>query len=250
MSTFKNTKFFKWIDNYWYHYKWRTLIIAFFALIVIIASVQFFTKADVDIYILYTGPHVFAVDEIHEVESAFEQVMSGDRNRDGKKTASLQDITLLTEDQILEARREADEMGINLTINTVEMRNMQRQFNTQIFAGEAVICLLDPYWYEQVRDSGGFMTLASVLGEKPPQALDDYGICLFDTDFGRYFTAFSKFPDDTVLCIRVMSTTSIFKGVSKEEERHAFHVQSFRDALSFRLPEGWTPESAANPSQN
>ena len=206
MSKFKNTKFFKWIDNYWYHYKWRTLIGAFFALIIIIASVQFFTKADVDIYILYTGPHVFAVDEIHEVENAFEQVMSGDRNRDGKKTASLQDITLMTEDQIREAKREADEMGINLTVNTVEMRNTQRQFNTQIFAGEAVICLLDPYWYAQVRDSGGFMKLECVLGEKPSAALDDYGIRLFDTDFGKFFTAFAKFPEDTVLCIRVVST--------------------------------------------
>lgn len=237
----KESKFYKWLDNFWYHHKIKTLLIAFFAIAFIVATVQLVTHDEADIYLIYTGPHVFAVSEIHEVEYAFEQVMSGDRNDDGTKNASLLDISLMTDEQIKVAQEEAKAMGINMTVNKQQMIQTEKQFNTQIFAGEAVICLLDPHWYGIVKDSGGFMKLTDALGYMPDSAIDEYGVRLFDTDFGKYFTAFSKFPEDTILCVRTLATVSVFKGVSAEEKRHEFHIQTFRDAMNFKLPEGWTP---------
>lgn len=237
----KETKLYKWLDNFWYHHKWYLMIVIFFVIFIIIATVQMFTKKNADAFLIYTGPHVFSVSEIYEVEYAFEQVMTGDYNDDGEKAVSLLDISLMTEEQVLVAMAEAEEMGYDLSINKNEMIKTEQMFNNQIFAGEAVICMLDPHWFEQVRDAGGFMKLEDILGYKPEGAVDEYGVTLSKTDFGKYFTAFSKFPEDTILCIRTVSTTSIFKGVKKEEKRHAFHVETFKEIMNFKLPEGWVP---------
>ena len=43
-------------ENFWYHYKWPTLIIAFFAVFFLIAIAQMGTKNDYDAHLLYTGP--------------------------------------------------------------------------------------------------------------------------------------------------------------------------------------------------
>ena len=240
---FKETKVYKWLDNFWYHHKWYLIIVGFFVIFAIIATTQLVTKKDADINMIYTGPHVFAVEEIHSVESAFEQVMTLDANGDGVKNASMLDLTLLTEEQIKFTMEEAEKMGYEATFNAQELQATEKNFNTQMFSGEAVICMLDPHWYEQVKESGGFMKLNDALGYVPESAIDEYGIRLHDTDFAKFFTAFKKFPEDTVLCIRTVTTMSIFKGVEKEEMRHSYHVQAFKDAVGFKLPEGWTPET-------
>lgn len=237
------SRILKWFDNYWYHYKWTTIIVFAFVIFFGIAISQMVNKDEADINVLYAGPHVFSYSEISEVENAFEALMS-DYNGDGKKTANLLDISIMTEEQILTARAEAEANGEDdFFINKQAMMDAERNFNTQIFAGESIICLLDPYWYNEVKVASGFMPLKDVIGYKPENALDDYGICLKDTDFGKYFTAFQYMPDDTVLAIRRISTTSIFKGVKSEEERHKWHVEMLNALLDFDLPDGFVSQN-------
>ncbi len=236
----KDSKLYKSLDNFWYHNKWYLPIVIILGLAIIISLVQCGAKKDPDINLLYTGPHVFSVSEIHEVELAFEQIMSSDRNGDGTKNAALLDISLMTDEQFDVAQEEAREMGIKLTKNPEEMQRTERQFNTQIFTGDSIICLLDPHWYAQVKEVGGFVKLTEVLGYAPELAIDEYGIRLFDTDFGKYFTAFDKFPEDTIICVRNQTVTSMFTKKDRETKRYEFNLQVFRDAMNFKLPEGWT----------
>ena len=42
IKSMKNLR--KWFENYWYHYKWRTLIVAFFAIIIVVCMVQMMQK--------------------------------------------------------------------------------------------------------------------------------------------------------------------------------------------------------------
>ena len=52
-------KFFRWLDNFWYHNKWKTIIVSFLLLTLIVCAVQFAGREDADIYILYAGPYKF-----------------------------------------------------------------------------------------------------------------------------------------------------------------------------------------------
>ena len=42
-------RFLKWLDNYWYHYKWRTIVILFFAVLLIVCVVQCSTVEKYDL---------------------------------------------------------------------------------------------------------------------------------------------------------------------------------------------------------
>ncbi|MFA6948041.1 MAG: hypothetical protein WCQ72_03590 [Eubacteriales bacterium] len=239
-------KVLKWLDNYWYHYKWETLIISFFAIFIVVATTQLLTRDKIDVYVLYTGPHVFLPSEIESMENTLEQTMSGDYNGDGEKGASFMDISLMTEQQILAAKEETDKTGDPLVINVNTMRETENQFNTQIFAGESSVCLLDPYWYDEVKESGGWRKLSDVLGYTPEFAADDYSVRLCDTEWGQFFTVLAGLPEDTVICMRTMSTAAAFKGKSSSEKAYACSEELLRDIFAFTFPEGYVPEDGAN----
>lgn len=239
----------KKLDNYWYHYKWPTLIVLFFLIFIIIGVTQMVTKDKIDVNILYTGPYVFSPREIGDVEAAYEAVMSEDYNGDGEKGAEFTNIVLLTDAQVRELR-ENSKTGSNsadmidgVVIDTNGLREARNNFNQQIFAGEIVICMLDPYWYEEVKGASGFVKLADVLGYKPDYAIDDYGVRLCDTNFAQYFKVFARLPEDTVLCIRTMSTLSIFTGKEKTQKKWDCNAEMFRDIFAFEFPEGYDPEA-------
>ena len=228
----------EWFENYWYHYKWATIITAFFVIIGIIMIGQVVTKENADVNILYAGPQWFLGSEIRGIENAFVQTMTEDYNGDGKKVVVLKDITLLTDGQIDYKLESALAEGIDdLVINRVENQKMRGSLTTEIMAGESIICLLDPYWFDFIKAESGFMTLQDILGYKPENAFDDYGIYLKDTEFGKFFTIFELLPDDTVLCVRRMTVLSVFKGAKKEEERYAWHTQMFKDIINFKVKE-------------
>ena len=48
-------KFLKWLDNYWYHYKWHTIIVSFFLIIGAISITQLFGRVSYDAYLMYVG---------------------------------------------------------------------------------------------------------------------------------------------------------------------------------------------------
>ena len=94
-------KFLKWFDNYWYHYKWHTIVGAFVAVFLVIVIGQMASKEKVDVYIMYAGPKSFTPAVIHEIEDAFEDIMP-DLNGDGKKIVQFTDIMYLTDKKIEE----------------------------------------------------------------------------------------------------------------------------------------------------
>ena len=123
------------------------------------------------------------------------------------------------------------------------LREAENNFNQQIFAGEVVICMLDPYWYEEVKSAAGFVKLADVLGYKPEYAIDDYGVFLSDTNFAQYFKVFARLPEDTVLYMRTISTISIFTGKEKTQKKWEWNAEMMRDLFAFEFPEGYDPEA-------
>ena len=42
-------KFIKWLDNFWYHYKWPTIIVAFFLFVGVVCFAQCSTRATGDL---------------------------------------------------------------------------------------------------------------------------------------------------------------------------------------------------------
>lgn len=230
-------KIYKWIDNYWYHYKWHTLIALFFITFLTVTIWQLAVKTDEDVMILYAGPYYPTGNESLDITNSFKSVMREDFNGDGKKFVDMVILQLMTDEQLAAEIARANELGSISLYNQSTLNENRNKFTTQIFAGETVICLIDPSWYNNVYESGGFITFEEVLGYKPDNMIDDCSMYLFDTQFGQYFTALNVFPKDTIICVRRMSTVSAFKNKDKEIIRYNNQLDMFRDIINFKIEE-------------
>ena len=235
---FSGVKGSRW-DNFWYHYKWHTIVAIIAAIFLAITLTQFFSKEKPDIFVMYAGPIYINADENTEFRSAIRQVMSEDFNGDGEKGVSLTDITYLDPEQVDEAVRKAAEEGIEVVVDATYNYNALNRYNMEAFSGEAVIYFVDPGLYESVKEAGGFLPLTEIFGDDgvPESAVDEFGVRLHDLDFTKFFNIVQVMPEDTILCIRRVSTMSVFKGKRKTETIHAHHVQMFRDIVEFTVPE-------------
>ena len=235
-------KIFKWLDNFWYHYKWVTLVTAFFTVTLSIIIIQMITKTNPDSNILYGGPAVLTANQTKEIENAFNALLPEDFNGDGEKITSLQAITLMTKEQIAKAEAEAAENSSVFVYNPQSLENNKTSFSTQLFSGEYVICLIDPEQYKNAYKAGGFAPLSELFGENniPDYAYDDCALLLSETNFSKFFTAMSVFPDDTLICVRKMSSVSAIKGKSKAEREYNNQLRLFYSIIAFTPPEGFS----------
>ena len=231
-------------ENFWYHHKWKTIIISFVVLVLVVCVVQMGTRDKTDVYVMYAGPGYLTANEARSVQDAMKQVMD-DYNGDGEKGVLLADFNCLNEEQIAEKEALAAEQGVDLIFDNYGNAAVYEQYEMEVIAGESVIYILDPALYENVKKAGGLLPLTEVLGETPEGAIDDCGIRLADTKFARYYSAMDVFPEDSVLCIRRVSTMSVFKGQKKTERLHAYHVDLFNGIVNFEFPEGYVETEAS-----
>ena len=232
-------------ENFWYHHKWKTIIISFVVILLVICIGQAGSRDKTDVYVMYAGPGFITANEARRVQDAMKQQMD-DYNGDGEKGILLADFNYLSPAQIEEKRKLAEEQGVDLSIDTYGNSAVYEQYEMEVIAGESVIYILDPGLYENVKKAGGLLPLTEVLGEMPEGAVDEYGIRLAETKFARFYTAMNVFPEDSILCIRRVSTMSVFKGQKKTEQLHSWHVDLFTNMVNFQFPEGYTePETTA-----
>ncbi len=246
----RGERFSKWFENFWYHYKWHTVITAFFAVVIGICGYQILTREVPDVYIMYAGPEYITAGDVINMKSALKDNLK-DYNEDGEKGISFLTLTCVSEEKIEQKKEEAEaesqEFYIDLNANAQNIK----QFDMEIFAGESVICLLDPSLYERVGEAGGFMKMTEVFTEEELAKLkeegvelhDEYGIRLLSTKFGKYYGSMAELPEDTMLCVRKVSTISVFKGKKKYEKLHGYHVDMFRGLVMFEYPEGYVPDT-------
>ena len=229
-------KFYRWLDNYWYHYKWHTIITLFFVITLTVCMVQACGVQQADVYILYAGPYKFGQTDSTTFENAFSAI-TPDRNGDGISRAELVDIYLLSDAQVAEAMNLAEENGENAVVNYQMFKNNRETFDQQILAGDVVICLLDPTLYTDVKNAGGFERLENVLGYKPEKAVDEYSIRIADTPFGAQYSLFRNMDEDTRLCIRITSSAAFLKGKKKTEAYHSYCMDIFRSMFDYTTAE-------------
>ena len=230
------SKFTKWFDNYWYHYKWTTIITVFVLFVVLVCTLQTCNKDKNDVSVLYAGPEYFMFngEGVANIESALEYVLPDEAvGKDGKKQVALVYHQIFSEEEIKKIKEEAVKNGEEAYIDAgFNSQNLQA-FQNLILAGEYSVCLLSPYLYEMVGASGGFRNLSDVLGYTPEGAIDDTGIRLCDTEFGRYYPGVKDLPKDTILCLRSDVSVGTFLGGKKNEDQYKKSEMLFRAILEF-----------------
>ena len=190
------------LENFWYHHKWKTIVIAFFAMVVLIGVVQIATRTEYDAQILYAGPSVNLLDSNADtrIAAAFGSLTDRDLDGDGEIHILINSKTVLSDEQLKEKQEAAQEEHDHVAYDPTLRQSTLTEIRTILLTGQVSICLLDPYVYQMYPASENFVPLSDLFSETPEGAVDDYAVRLKDTDFGKQI-AFSSLPGDTLICL-------------------------------------------------
>ena len=198
-SPAQNSKFFKWLDNLWYHYKWHIIIGLFVLFTVTVCVVQCARQEKYDVLAVYAGDRILSTEESKEISRALGETLAQDYDRDGKKNAQLVTFTIFSDGRSADAERE-----------------LSNYFNT----GESSVWLVSPYVYENSGLSGRAVPLSELFGEQMPEgAVDGVAVCLQKTTFYRQFASVigQIFPEDQPVYLLLGKPTVFGKAAAEEQ---------------------------------
>ena len=192
------SKFLRWWDNYWYHYKWHTIIAAFVILLIVFVCGQIADDPKQDVIVTYCGPMTFLNAETEDLREALNRIMPDDFDGSGEKYTEIVRYNVFSPEAL-----EADRMpnGGQATINPAFNAKQMTDFDTFMSFGECSVFLLSEHMYEYVKPRGALKPLADALGEAPANARDEYSIYLKDTPYYALEPALQRLPEDTLVCI-------------------------------------------------
>ncbi len=185
----------KWFDNFWYHYKWTTIVVSFFLIVGIICTVQMCGKEKNDIIVVYAGRNQLSAVEVQDVCGVLEAVCNKDLADNEKKAVGLSAYYIMAEDEIKAAEAQSEYVARDLIVND------RQTYNSYLQTGESSVLLISPSLYESLLANERIATLSAALGEKPANAADDYSVKLVDTEIYQKYAVMQKLPEDTVICI-------------------------------------------------
>ena len=208
-----------WFENYWYHYKWVTLLVAFFLIVGGICIIQAVQNNSYDSYIMYAGPFQLTHKEVLDIEKDFYSVVE-DKDGDGKINVAIRELFIMSSEEI-ENIEEGYEANYTLISENMKI------FDQEILSGEATICLLSPYLFARVAEADGFLPIGEYVGEGEVEYVGEYGVKLNSTVFGR-LPGLSVLPDDTILCVRRVSTMASLFDKKQTEKNHALNIETVK----------------------
>jgi len=226
-------------ENFWYHHKWKVVMIGVFGFMGITLLVQFLQQSNPDIHILYAGPDYITANQNQKFCRILGDMME-DYNGDGEKKAILSDIIFLSAAQAEAAEAEALQRGEEYAVNWQTNNQTSEQFTYEIMAGDSLLCLLSEDQYKMVLTGDGFVPLSEVFDEIPETAMDEYGIRFSETEFCRFYSDAQIFPEDTVLALRRVTSINQIRSPKKMEALHGFHRDLFEKIVQFTFPDGYT----------
>ncbi len=219
------------IANFWYYYKWHTLIAVFFIAVISILIAQLVSREDYDINILYAGTVNISPNDSKELCSLAEQIMPSDYDGDGTKSAALNHLLIMTDEQL----QAAYDAGLSpLLINNQKIQENRELLTSNVYAGDFLIYILSKDCYDPLAKAGVFVPLDE-YGIKEGVRYDDCAIELASLDIAKFSTVLSKFPKDTVIALRKVRVTN----EEKDREVLEAHMDFMRAFTEFKLPEGF-----------
>ncbi len=228
----------KALENFWYHYKWHTIIIAFFAVFLLISIAQMSSKDTYDAHILYTGPTYLDGETIGDILETVKEASAAaggtaenpaDASGDGVLSCDFNKIVYVPTELAVEYQENG------LYFNGLNNQQARGEFDNLIMIGEYVILLIEKSLYDSTVGADAFVPLEEALGYVPEGAYDRCGILLSALPIGAE-NGFRQLPDDTVLCCRAKSYVNNFNKGVQDEALYAAQRELFRQIVEY-VPE-------------
>ena len=208
-------------QNFWYHYKWHSLVAFVLIIAILICSLQFCSKESYDSYILYAGSKSISrtrtdgdVAEIETVISSLKRI-TDDFDGDGEKNINFLGLQYLSSE-------EASALGNN--VNDALLMSDKSTLSSILEHSEYYLCFISVAVYEDYHLVGSNELFIDLTEHKDAYSdLEYYNDCaIYLSSTGAYdLPGLSSLPEDTLICIRRPSVLG-----AKSDE----HTQLFEEA--------------------
>lgn len=193
-------RFLTWLDNYWYHYKWATIVVAFFIIVFSVCTLQMCSKEKTDLIVVYAGGAFVSPEQSESVKSVINAVMPEDFDGDGSKNAVFSKYEIYSSDQIKQIEAVTDADGAHGYVDKSYNASNYENFYNYAQTGNASVYLVERWLFDELKASNRIMNLSEVLGYTP-EGSDDYGVRLGDLGVYDSYAALKALPEDTVVCL-------------------------------------------------
>ncbi len=204
----KDSKLYRWLDNYWYHYKWHTIITVGVILLLIFCIAPMFGKTPADVMVVYCGPYWFE-ETAQDFQETMNRVMPKDFNGDGEKYTEIVRYQVYSEEELTSTPTGT----VNLSYNADQLKNFKVFFST----GEAAIYFISEDMYESMKPRNVFRPLSDIFEKTPEIAYDDCAVRVKDIPSYALEPSLQKLPEDTLVCM----TTPFDIGDTSKPELYA-----------------------------
>ena len=219
-----DNKTIRWLDNFWYHYKWVTIGVLVAFVILFVCIFQTCSSEKKDIIVVYAGPQYLSVAESEQLSQVMNTVMPYDLDGNGEKNAVMNLYEIYSEEQMQAINGASGDKRIDASRNTSQYQSYQTYMQT----GESCVYFLDPWLYESMGKE--FFCPLSDIAEQPPKgAIDEYAVRLGDTDLYAEYGVVRLLPEDTVVCLM----NPLVWGKNRKEKAYAKEKDMFRAIVSY-----------------
>ena len=241
-------RFVKWLDNFWYHYKWHTIAVLFFLFVFLVCFVQCSSSSGVaEVQLVYVGgydpdttletpPNQLTKEERQGILTVLSWVAPPMNGEEASPSVDLREFYVYDDEQIKgfcydpQADKvhtpSADQMKLT------SAQNMD-QFVTYSLTGDSSVWFVSEAVYQTAAfDRSRIRPLTELYATVPESAYDGYAIRLSDTDLYRYYTAFQALPEDTLI---VMPHSMVW-GESSDGEVYAEFLKLYHAIVDFQKP--------------
>lgn len=233
----QKSRFFRWLDNYWYHYKWHTIIAAFILVTIVVCFAQCSSRESYDMTVTFAGGKILNRTEQEGFGAALEAVMPADYDGNGTKMVQLVTYGIYTEEELKALYSAVDAEGKRI-VDDMAYASARKQnqddisaFSTFVKTGECAVWFVSPYAYEQFNLAALAVPLAETFGSDLPEgAADDYAVRLKDTAFYRTYEAVRQLPEDTLIIL----TQPLVYGKTAKKANYADYREMYLAILRFQ----------------
>ncbi len=227
-------RFLTWLENFWYHYKFHTIVALFVLLCIVGCFMQCSGRETGDITIVYAGGYTLLDAQRAAVVDTLDSLMIPKEGSEDTLTTVFNHYSVYSEEELRKYYTDEDgnfdNYGFNMALGG--SKNNLQTFADYLLTGNSALYFVRESVYQTQNMHKLARPLEKSLGAKPEYAYDEYAIRLCDTPLYQYYEALQFFPEDTLI---VLTEPYIYGTVSNDEVYAQFEAL-FRAIVEFQAP--------------
>lgn len=191
--------FVRWIENFWYHYKWQTVLVVSVLLVLVIGFAQCGKNETTDATVTLAASYSLTEAQMDAVKGILEAALPQDFDGSGDKAVAVSTHLIHSEAELralntyLDAEGKEQFSATDYQIDKHHNTDRYKTLQNYVMTGESAIWLVSPYVYESLLYNEGDEG-SNWVAEAIP---------LKDTAIYQHYDALKALPEDLLLVLTV-----------------------------------------------